>query len=114
MGSIFSASEQPPPPPLPSGWVQKWDHCCQRAYFVQVETGAVRWEYPSDPAGNLTKGEKEKDYVHTTHLDRECTTNNNTNTNIKSPKAGLQLEKPGGESIWAAPDSEIDEVDRII
>lgn len=40
------------PPPLPVGWVQKWDQNHQRAYHVEQATGRSLWE----PSFNSVQG----------------------------------------------------------
>ncbi|KAK2809222.1 hypothetical protein FQN50_004058 [Emmonsiellopsis sp. PD_5] len=46
-GSMGPAGPPPGyPPPLPEGWIQRWDQNYQRAYYVEQATGRPYWEAP--------------------------------------------------------------------
>ncbi|KAL4995969.1 hypothetical protein BDV10DRAFT_187575 [Aspergillus recurvatus] len=84
-----------------SGLGQDWNRRYQRVSFLKLDTGTLQYEYvvaPQDP-------QTEK-----CHLSwRNATPNQQQRGN---PLQGDS--EPRGNSLWAAPDSEIDEVDRIV
>ncbi|KAI9370306.1 hypothetical protein BJX61DRAFT_515901 [Aspergillus egyptiacus] len=53
-----------PPPPLPPGWIQKWDTYYQSAYFIEAKSGTVQWEVPGHEGENPTAMSRELVFCH--------------------------------------------------
>ncbi|KAL4915410.1 hypothetical protein BDW62DRAFT_188635 [Aspergillus aurantiobrunneus] len=66
---MSSDKSAPPhtPPPLPQGWVQKWDEQRQRAYFVDQNSGIAQWEYPTGSSKSSSESLPEKSFAELNH-----------------------------------------------
>ncbi|KAL4860305.1 hypothetical protein BDV12DRAFT_205261 [Aspergillus spectabilis] len=97
---------QKPPTPLPHGWVQKWNVWYQRAYYVEMKTGRWQWEYPT-VFRDQKMGASSPQRVSGQECDNKVT---------ESPREYSAGERTANSRArtWAAPDSEIDQVDRIM
>ncbi|CAO3683470.1 unnamed protein product [Umbelopsis vinacea] len=42
--------KQPPPPPLPTGWIAQWEPSQGRYFYANTATGHTQWEIPNEPA----------------------------------------------------------------
>ncbi|KAH8556549.1 hypothetical protein BGW37DRAFT_17325 [Umbelopsis sp. PMI_123] len=43
---------QPPPPPLPAGWIAQWDPTQGRYFYANTVTGTTQWEIPAEPVSS--------------------------------------------------------------
>ncbi|KAL4755684.1 uncharacterized protein BDW70DRAFT_146105 [Aspergillus foveolatus] len=100
MFSILFSLFQKPPPPLPHGWDRKWNQQYQRVYYVETDTGRWQWESPA-----VLREQKMQTYP-----EHGCECDNKSSKLLREYSA---VERTA-TCAWAAPDSEIDQVDRII